>query len=233
MQNLINLKQEEHLNDLFQVSKVAFNIGEIIKVNFLEKARNPSYQIKLDLGPLGEKITCGQFVENHNINELLGLQVLCITNLPPIRIAGIKSEVLTLGFPEAKDKKQAILITPMNIVENGAYLSFCNPINQISYDDFTKLEIKSGTIEKIIKEKNKTFGSVNIGNERTLLAHIPGEINPKINYIGLQVPVLLNLKPTKIEDQICNSIIFSILSKNRTFTLLKTSKTIQNGLDIF
>lgn len=237
MQNLIKNNCCKDLIDLVIASKISFNIGEIIEVEILEGARKPSYKIKLDFGELGEKISCGQLVNYQTIEELLGLQVLCITNFSPIRIAGIKSEVLTLGFPKERNNSQAILITTTNKIKNGLYLSFSNPLEKALYEDFTKLEIKSATIKKIIKEntsENIYYAIVDLGNKNLIKAFIPGKINPDINYIDLQVPIIMNLKSENTKND-NHPIVLSILAidNSKYSTLVKIFKPVENGLDIF
>ena len=66
-------------------------------------ARKPAYVLEVDFGPaLGRKTTSAQLTERYAAGELVGRQVAAVVNFPPKRIAGVKSEVLLLGFPDAQ-----------------------------------------------------------------------------------------------------------------------------------
>ena len=57
---------------------------------------------------------------HHDIDELVGMQVLCVTNLGSIRIAGFKSEVLTVGVPGPDGTP--VVVTPEKPVLLGGAL---------------------------------------------------------------------------------------------------------------
>jgi tRNA-binding protein len=68
----------------------------ITDVRDFPEARRPAYQLRLDLGPLGERVSSAQ-ISTYSKDELLGATVVCVVNFPPKRVAGFKSEVLVLG----------------------------------------------------------------------------------------------------------------------------------------
>lgn len=91
-------------------AKVDLRIGRVVEVQPFPKARNPSWKVRVDLGPeLGEKWASAQ-ITNYTAEELLGSQVVCVCNFPPRNIAGFMSEVLILGTPDADGK--IILLSP-------------------------------------------------------------------------------------------------------------------------
>ncbi len=66
-------------------------------------ARKLAYVLEVDFGPtLGIRTTSAQLTERYAAGELVGRQVAAVVNFPPKRIAGVKSEVLVLGFPDAQ-----------------------------------------------------------------------------------------------------------------------------------
>jgi tRNA-binding protein len=68
----------------------------VIAVEEFPEARRPAYKVRLDLGPLGERVASAQ-ITTYRPEQLVGSTVVCVVNFPPRRIAGFKSEVLILG----------------------------------------------------------------------------------------------------------------------------------------
>jgi tRNA-binding protein len=88
----------------------------ITEVRDFPEARQPSYQLRLDLGPLGERVSSAQ-ISNYSKDELLGSTVVCVVNFPPKRVAGFKSEVLVLGVYDPDGK--VVLLRPDRPVPPG------------------------------------------------------------------------------------------------------------------
>jgi len=82
---------------LEKFKKLDIRVGLILRVEDFPEAREPAYKIEVDCGPLGVKRSSAQIVDGYAIEELVNRRVLCVVNLPPLRIAGFKSEVLILG----------------------------------------------------------------------------------------------------------------------------------------
>jgi tRNA-binding protein len=90
-------------------AKVDMRVGRILAVKSFERARNPSYKVEVDLGPLGKKWSSAQ-ITNYSEAELVGRLVVCVVNMPPRNIAGFQSEVLILGAKN--ERAEIILLTP-------------------------------------------------------------------------------------------------------------------------
>jgi len=98
--------------------KVKIKLGTILEVKKNEKARKPSYVLKVDFGPeIGIKQSSAQITNYYKEEELVGKQVIGVCNFPTKNIAGVVSEVLILGAIE-KDGK-VVLLHPSQKAENG------------------------------------------------------------------------------------------------------------------
>ncbi|HSS65346.1 MAG TPA: tRNA-binding protein [Gammaproteobacteria bacterium] len=104
-----------------EFTKVEIHTGTIIEAAPNKKARVPAYVMKIDFGELGIKTSSAQITRNYGADELIGQQIVAVTNFPPKRIAGIKSEVLVLGAVCADDG--IVLLQPTMKVENGSRIA--------------------------------------------------------------------------------------------------------------
>lgn len=100
--------------------KVALRVGTVIDVCINKKARKPSYKVTLDFGAeLGIKTSSAQITALYQPEDLIGKQLICCTNLEPMRIGSVKSEVRVLG---TESKQGVVLLTPMEKVNNGDFI---------------------------------------------------------------------------------------------------------------
>jgi tRNA-binding protein len=88
----------------------------VTAVEEFPEARRPAYKVRLDLGPLGERVASAQ-ITTYRPQELVGTTVVCVVNFPPRRIAGFKSEVLILGVYDPNGT--VILLRPDRPVPPG------------------------------------------------------------------------------------------------------------------
>lgn len=185
--------------------KLRFQACHVKNVELLKKARNPSYKMNIDVGNKEQKITCGQFVNNYpDPDSLLHKQILTITNFPPRRIAGVKSQALTLGFPDSPKSHQAICLSIEEPIPSGAFVNFFGPTFQedVDFKILLALEIKSGVIEYIKRSGNILIACVDLGKEIGKRAvWIPGNLENLDRYKGCHVPVFLNPIPFTIGEQ--------------------------------
>ncbi len=109
----------EIMIDDFQ--RVDVRVGRILSAEPLPGARKPAYKLRIDFGPqIGVKQSSAQITAHYTAAELSGRLVLAVVNFPPRRIAGFKSEVLTLGVPDAEGN--VVLIAPERDVPLGGRL---------------------------------------------------------------------------------------------------------------
>lgn len=107
--------------DFEQFLAVDIRAGTVLAAEPNAKARRPAYVLTIDFGPeIGVKTSSAQLVDLYRPEELVGTQVAAVVNLPPRRVAGVKSEVLVLGFPD--EAGRVVLVRPDRPVPNGARL---------------------------------------------------------------------------------------------------------------
>jgi len=102
-------------------SKLDIRVGTVVKAEPFPEARKPAIKLEIDFGALGVKHSSAQITKRYTPELLIGNQVVAVVNLPTMRVAGFKSEVLVLGgVPEAGD---VILLKPNEFVPNGTAIS--------------------------------------------------------------------------------------------------------------
>jgi tRNA-binding protein len=101
--------------------KVDIRIGTIVQAEPFPKARKPAFILMIDFGPvIGVKKSSAQITAHYEPASLVGRQVMAVVNFPPRQIGPIRSEVLTLGFPDAAG--EVVLCSPTLPVPNGGRL---------------------------------------------------------------------------------------------------------------
>ncbi|OIB58307.1 tRNA-binding protein [Natrialba sp. SSL1] len=91
---------------------VEIRVGEVLEAESFPEANKPKMtKLWIDLGDeYGEIQSAAQYDHHYEPEELEGRRVLCATNLGTVRIAGFKSEALTVGVPD--EEEYPVLVEP-------------------------------------------------------------------------------------------------------------------------
>ena len=95
--------------------KVEIRIGTIVKAEKFPEAKKPAYKLTIDFGDCVKKSSV-QITALYKKEEMIGRQVVCVTNFPPKQIANFMSECLTTGF---LTEQGVVLLQPERKVPNG------------------------------------------------------------------------------------------------------------------
>jgi len=114
------LPEEPGLINWQHFEQTDIRVGTIVEARPFPEARQPAYQLLVDLGPLGLKKSSAQITRRYTLEELVGRQVLCVTNLGKKQIGKFISEVLVTGFEDGDGA--IVLAQPAAPVPNGAKL---------------------------------------------------------------------------------------------------------------
>jgi tRNA-binding protein len=97
--------------------RVEMRAGTVTDVSDFPEAKKPAYKLKIDFGAHGVKQTSAQITKLYAKEDLLGKQVIAVTNFPPKQVANFMSECLVLGVVE--DGSRVVLLQPERKVPDG------------------------------------------------------------------------------------------------------------------
>ena len=109
---------EKKKTNFEEFSKNRILTGTILEAKKNPLAKNPAYILRIDFGFYGIKTSSAQITRNYSTEDLVGMQITALVDIPVKRVAGIKSEVLVLGVYSRG--KEVFLLSPTESVEDGS-----------------------------------------------------------------------------------------------------------------
>ena len=104
-----------------EFEKVELRVGTIVAVCDFPEARKPAYQLQIDFGSdIGFRKSSAQITALYSREELVGRQVIAVTNFPKKQIGPFMSECLVTGV--ADEGGNIVLTTVERQVPNGTRL---------------------------------------------------------------------------------------------------------------
>lgn len=96
--------------------KIELRVGTIISAEVFKEAKKPAFKLMVDFGNMGIRKTSAQITRLYTPEELVGKQVVAVTNFPVKQIANMQSECLVIG---AVNGEEVTLLTSDKPVANG------------------------------------------------------------------------------------------------------------------
>lgn len=101
--------------------KVEIRAGTINRVEDFTEAKVPAYKIWADFGDFGIMKSSAQVTKLYSKADLLGRQIIGVTNFFPKQIGTFMSEFLVTGF--ILENGEVVLAEPQQSVPNGSRLA--------------------------------------------------------------------------------------------------------------
>ncbi len=109
------------LATLDDFDRIDIRVGTIIDAQPYPEARKPAFKLWIDFGAeLGVRQSSAQITAHYALAELIGRQVCAVVNFAPRQIGKFRSDVLTLGMPDADGA--VVLVRPDRTVPPGGRL---------------------------------------------------------------------------------------------------------------
>jgi tRNA-binding protein len=101
--------------------KVEMRAGTISRVEDFPEAKAPAYKIWADFGDFGIMKSSAQVTNLYSKADLLGRQIIGVTNFTPKQIGTFMSEFLVTGF--VLESGEVVLAEPQRKVPDGTKLA--------------------------------------------------------------------------------------------------------------
>lgn len=143
---------------------------------------------------------------------------------------------LDVGEVMAKvEEMQATQKAESAVVEDDEPVMEMDPKEEISYDDFMKMQFQVGKIiacEEVPKSKKLLCSKVKIGNEvKQIVSGIKAYYSPE-EMVGKKVMVLVNLKPAKLAGVLSEGMLLCAENEKGELALMVPEKDMPAGAEI-
>lgn len=100
--------------------KVELRAGTVLQVLDFPEAHKPAYKLQVDFGEYGVRWSSAQITKRYTKEELVGRQIIGVTNFPKKQIGPFMSEFLVTGL--ADEHGDIVLSSIDKPVPNGSKL---------------------------------------------------------------------------------------------------------------
>ena len=109
------------LTTLDEFLDLELRTGTIVSAEILRGARTPALALRIDFGERGVRSGTAEITDLYEADELVGLQVAAILNLPPREVAGLTVQALVLTAVNSRGERT--LLIPERPVPDGTKVS--------------------------------------------------------------------------------------------------------------
>ncbi|WP_435414211.1 methionine--tRNA ligase [Polaribacter aestuariivivens] len=146
-----------------------------------------------------------------------------------------KAELLFSKIEDKTIEEQVAKLEATKIANEQEKKTIVPQKDTIDFEDFTKLDIRIGTIleaEKVPKTKKLLKLKVDVGiDTRTIVSGIAESFSPE-NIIGQQVSVLVNLAPRKIKGVESQGMILMTDTPDGKLAFVEPEQKVKNGQEV-
>ena len=229
------LAKDEAKSD--RLAEVLYNLAESITVgasllySFLpETAEKIAAQLNTGLRGFDE---LNQFGLYPNDNKVTEKPEILFARLDPKEVMP-KVEEIKASQKAAFEAEQKKLAGETEDAAGEAVIDI-EPKEEISYDDFMKMQFQVGEIiacEAVPKSKKLLCSQVKIGSQvKQIVSGIRKEYSPE-EMVGKKVMVLVNLKPAKLAGVVSEGMLLCAEDENGELALMVPEKKMPSGAEI-
>ncbi len=154
-----------------------------------------------------------------------------VTQKPEILFARLDVKEVMAKVEEMQEAQKA----ESAVVEEDEPVMEMDPKEEISYDDFMKMQFQVGKIiacEEVPKSKKLLCSKVKIGNEvKQIVSGIKAYYSPE-EMVGKKVMVLVNLKPAKLAGVLSEGMLLCAENEKGELALMVPEKDMPAGAEI-
>jgi methionyl-tRNA synthetase len=179
---------------------------------------------------LNHILSLGRLAEKLNWSNIAELEVLLPTN-HTIE----KADLLFSKIEDEQVQKQLDKLKQSKMDNENPTQDLTPQKEQITFEDFSKLDIRTGIIteaEKMPKTKKLMVLKVDIGLEKRTIVSGIAEYFKAEDIIGKQVSVVINLKPIKLRGTLSEGMILMTESEKGELVFVNPDENTPNGKTI-